>query len=63
LIVVNDILNYDFWKDIWEAWAEHMDKEGKGKIIQLMNSKLRSKIPKLYDNVPLPSVGRQLYEL
>jgi len=50
-------------KDIWEAWAEHMDKEGRQKIIQLMNSKLRSKIPKLYDNVPLPSVGRQLYEL
>jgi hypothetical protein len=28
-----------------------------------MNSKLRGKLPKLYDNVPLPSVGRQLYEL
>jgi hypothetical protein len=50
-------------KDIWEDWAERMDKEGRRKNIQLMNSKLRSKLSKLYDNVPLLSVGRHLDEL
>jgi hypothetical protein len=49
-------------KDIWGLGQSVWIRRG-GKNIQLMNLKLRSKLPKLYDNVPLLSVGRQLDEL